>query len=201
MRLALLALLAPCALACGGSSPDPVSPPVSDPVADPVSDPVADPASDPVADPVPAPDAAPSLPAFAQTLLDEHNRHRASHCAPPLAWSDELAATAQRWADRCEFEHSSHGYGENLAMGTASSLDAARTVELWYREVDDYDFARPGFSGTTGHFTQLVWKASTKLGCGSATCGGMTLWVCNYDPAGNELRAFEANVLPTSCRR
>jgi hypothetical protein len=37
-----------------------------------------------------------------------------------------------------------------------------------------------------GHFTQIVWRASTTLGCGKATGkDGNDYVVCNYDPAGN----------------
>ena len=32
----------------------------------------------------------------------------------------------------------------------------------------DYDYGNPGFKGGTGHFTQVVWKSSTKLGIGVA---------------------------------
>ena len=38
----------------------------------------------------------------------------------------------------------------------------------WYNELFDpgYDFDEPGFSKGTGHFTQVVWNGSTKLGMG-----------------------------------
>src|SRR5690606_13198353 len=32
-------------------------------------------------------------------ILAAHNRFRARHCAPPLAWSPALARQAQQWAD------------------------------------------------------------------------------------------------------
>jgi hypothetical protein len=71
---------------------------------------------------------------------------------------------------------------------------------MWYRELDKYDFERARFDMATGHFTQVVWKASRALGCGRATCKGLDLWVCQYDPPGNVMGAFGANVLPTSCQ-
>ena len=132
-------------------------------------------------------------------LLDEHNARRKKHCAAPLAWSSEVAAVAQKWAERCKFEHSKGTYGENLAMGTTGSIPAERVISMWYDEISKYDFAKPGFGMATGHFTQVVWKGTTHVGCGSAQCDGMTLWVCNYDPPGNFLRRFEENVLPESC--
>jgi uncharacterized protein YkwD len=152
------------------------------------------------------PAAAPAGPAKA-ILLAAHNRYRASHCAPPLVWSPKLAAFAQAWADRlarkgCRLEHRSRSpYGENLAAGTASIMRAQDAAAGWYGEVRKYRFGRGGFSLATGHFTQLVWIQSRRLGCGSARCGDLRVWVCNYDPPGNFEGLFAENVKPSSCRR
>lgn len=122
-----------------------------------------------------------------------------------MRWSNELASSAQRWADElvrrgCAFEHSQGSYGENLAAGTAGHLDAEAVAQMWYREVADYDFDRGAFSMETGHFTQLVWVGSTELGCGQSTCNGLDVWVCQYGPPGNVQGQYRQNVLPTSCR-
>src|SRR5262249_34342811 len=136
--------------------------------------------------PAPAPSGMPA------SMLAEHNRHRGEHCAPPLAWSPELAAVAQRWAERlrdrgCAFAHSRGADGENLAGGTSGTLDPASVVAMWYGEVSSYDFRGGGFSMRTGHFTQLVWIGTKRVGCGVATCRAerVDIWVCNYDPPGN----------------
>lgn len=35
-----------------------------------------------------------------------------------------------------------------------------------------YDFDKPtGFTEATGHFTQLVWKTTTEMGCAAINCG------------------------------
>jgi uncharacterized protein YkwD len=139
-----------------------------------------------------------------KTVLEEHNRLRAKHCAPELAWSADVAKVAQKWADklasRCGLQHSGGKYGENLAAGTAEIMDPKHTVEMWYSEVEKYDFKKGGFSMDTGHFTQLVWKGTTKLGCGVAECKGLRIWVCNYDPPGNVQGEYKTNVLPASCK-
>ena len=137
-------------------------------------------------------------------LLAAHNRVRARHCAPPLAWSDKLAKVAQKWADSlvaqgCAFEHSRTDYGENLAAGTIGALDPARVVAMWYGEIAHYDFRRGGFSMETGHFTQVVWRATARVGCGTSRCNGMQIWVCNYDPPGNVEGEYRENVQPTTC--
>lgn len=52
----------------------------------------------------------------------------------------------------------------------------------------------------TGHFTQLVWKESTKLGIGVARMNwqGHNAWlvVGRYKKHGNMAGAFTANVAP-----
>ena len=159
--------------------------------------------------PASAEPSAPSAPAGpggdAGALLAAHNRYRGKHCAPPLAWSPALAASAQAWADHlrtagCAFEHSKTKHGENLAAGTSGALTPESVVTMWYREVDAYDFRSGAFSMETGHFTQLVWRGTTQLGCGRSSCRGLDVWVCQYDPPGNMLGAFQRNVLPTGCQ-
>jgi hypothetical protein len=70
-------------------------------------------------------------------------------------------------------------------------------IKMWYNEVNDpgYPWDSPGFSGGTGHFTQVVWKETTHVGLGQAGC-----WIsANYLPAGNMSMPgyFEKNVLPS----
>jgi uncharacterized protein YkwD len=155
---------------------------------------------------------APSTPAtladWKQKVLDRHNILRAPHCAAPLAWDEAVAASAQAWADQCKQEHPrGTGLGENLAG--ASGEDGIETrVDSWYSEVEAYDFAKPGFSLATSHFTQVVWRGSTKLGCGVTQCPAsafpwskgstepVTWLVCRYAEAGNMEGAFPANVRP-----
>lgn len=139
-------------------------------------------------------------------VLDAHNRARAEHCAPPLTWSEELAGVARAWAEElssrgCPLEHSRGDHGENLYMGTAGLRDPAGVVGVWVEERDGYDFARGGFSMETGHFTQVAWVGTRRVGCATVDCGTMGLWVCNYDPPGNVRGGYRENVLPTSCSR
>jgi len=155
----------------------------------------------------PAPGAAkPSgLPAAAQALLDAHNRVRAQHCAPALTWSPKLAQAAQQWVSTlrdqgCKFGHSGGRYGENLAAGTSGTLDGKSVTEMWYDEIKQYSFPNGGFSMQTGHFTQVVWKETTQLGCATTSCRGMDIWVCEYDPPGNVEGMYRQNVLRPGCK-
>ena len=141
----------------------------------------------------------------AEALVQAHNRVRAKHCAAPLTWSPRLAKVAQAWASSlrdkgCMFGHSGGTYGENLAAGTTGTLDAEAVVRMWYDEVSLYKFPNGGFSMKTGHFTQVVWRGTTQVGCGKTQCKNMDIWVCEYDPAGNWEGKYRENVLPTSCK-
>lgn len=152
-----------------------------------------------------SPPASPAASSEAQQLVDAHNRVRARHCAKPLAWSAKLAQVAQQWANAlrdkgCVFGHSGGDYGENLAAGTSGTLDADAVVRMWYDEVARYRFPNGGFSAQTGHFTQVVWRGTARVGCGRSQCKGMDIWVCEYDPAGNWEGQYRENVLPTGCR-
>lgn len=142
--------------------------------------------------------------AFRTAVLAKHNEYRARHQAPDLQYSSRLESGALSWAKRLaatgKFEHSGGSEGENLHFffsSEAVSADelAEQAVSHWYNELKKYNYKRPGFSGTTGHFTQVVWKSSTSLGCGAAKSKDQSYFiVCRYDPAGNVLGNFPENV-------
>lgn len=140
---------------------------------------------------------APAQEGRAYALLAEHNAARARHCVPPLRWSAAIAAAASRWASRCVFNHDrGNDLGENLAWGT--SLSGEEAFGLWYEEISIYDYRSPGF-GPAGHFTQVIWRESTQVGCGAARCGDQVYWVCRYAPPGNVEGEYRENV-PPPCR-
>jgi uncharacterized protein YkwD len=125
-----------------------------------------------------------------QAMLSATNAARAKHCTPALTWSAQLASAAQAWVNKCTMNGNIFAHdpqrgqtGENLAWGT--SLTAQQAEQLWYSEVSKYNFAAPAYSSAVGHFTQLVWKATTQVGCAKATCGGQVLISCRYAPPGN----------------
>lgn len=86
------------------------------------------------------------------------------------------------------------GYGQNLASSAPTASLAQHVSELWYNdELRNYDpyygQATPGGDFSTyGHFTQVVWRDTTKVGCATVDCRGSALgmWytVCNYFPPG-----------------
>ncbi len=131
-------------------------------------------------------------------VLARHNQLRAQHCVPALAWSEQLARTAQAWANRCVFQHSDNDLGENLAAGTSGAFTAESFVDDWYSEISSYDFASGQSTDgeAVGHFTQVVWASTQQVGCGIARCGGEDIFVCNYSPPGNYVGEEVANVPP-----
>ncbi|CAD6922848.1 unnamed protein product [Tilletia controversa] len=101
-----------------------------------------------------------------QQALSAHNSARAKHGASPLTWDSKLASYAASKASSCNFQHSGGSYGENLAAGTSMSYQSA--VDMWMAESKSYH-SGDAFSSSAGHFTQVVWKGSKRLGCALIT--------------------------------
>lgn len=137
-----------------------------------------------------------SLDGFALEMVNAHNAYRQLHQAPDLSWDLTLALYAQANADSYSCSgsllHTGGPYGENLAAGYSSGL---ASVSAWYNEINDYDWSS---TSTFNHFTQVVWKSTTKLGCAYKDCRSNN-WglyvICEYDPAGNMIGEVSENVL------
>ena len=139
-------------------------------------------------------------------ILAQVDGLRAAHSAPPLIWSDILATAAQQWANTLaaqdRLDHSDLTYGENIAvtwnLGTPTA-NVAAAVTIWYSEGSNYDWSRPSNPDQVDlHFTQLVWVSSVNVGAGVsiADATGHTYVVMEFDPPGNFIDQFRANVLP-----
>jgi pathogenesis-related protein 1 len=128
----------------------------------------------------------------------------ANPAIPILTWNSTVATAAQTWANGCVYAHGGIGsYGQNIyaASGFVPTLSDAGTD--WASEQPYYNYAAnscstanpPNTAGTCGHYTQVVWKTTTQLGCGQMFCTTnspfpppFTNWyliVCDYNPAGN----------------
>src|SRR5699024_9174856 len=97
-----------------------------------------------------------------------------------------ITTVAQEWADHLlpltDLEHRNpNEFGENLFSSSSSAprppLDPRAPVQSWYDEIQFYNqfFGRePDLSSFDqwGHFTQLIWKGSTRLGVGCASSEG-----------------------------
>ncbi|XP_019478806.1 peptidase inhibitor 16 isoform X1 [Meleagris gallopavo] len=134
-------------------------------------------------------------------ILDEHNKYR-SQVSPPavdmlkMSWDTELEAFAQAYAEKCIWDHNKERgrRGENL-FAMAPMLDLEFAVEDWNAEEKFYNLTTSTcVSGQMcGHYTQVVWASTHRIGCGSKFCEkiegieteDMYLLVCNYYPPGN----------------
>ncbi|MDR3521774.1 MAG: CAP family protein [Acidocella sp.] len=126
-------------------------------------------------------------------LLAAHNFYRTNLRLPPLRWSGVLADEAQDWAEHLAgigtLQHS--GPGQNLAWATAGSKSLTQLVNLWGSERRYFENGNfPEISSTgnwmdVGHYSQIIWAATTEVGCGFAEGYGRDYLVCDYDPAGN----------------
>jgi pathogenesis-related protein 1 len=139
-----------------------------------------------------------------QQILDAHNAYRNEVGVPALTWSNDLAQFAQSWANElatnrgCVLQHRPNDesdpwnqkYGENIyaAGGTDWSPTVLDGIADWGTEKSDFDFdTKECKNGAVcGHYTQMIWKSTTMVGCGIAKCpGGNVIVVCNYNPPGN----------------
>ena len=130
---------------------------------------------------------------FTEEILNAHNNYRAEVGVPPLQWSENLAASAQQWAKQLAqtgtFEHSQAG--ENLAQGTTNAFSVTQLVDTWGGEKQYFrngtfpNVSSSGNWGDVGHYTQIVWRNTTEVGCGLASGNGNDVLVCHYNPAGN----------------
>jgi uncharacterized protein YkwD len=127
-----------------------------------------------------------------QEFIDAHNRWRSDVGVPPLKWSNDLENYAAEWAVingklNCNMEHrTAHLYGENLYWSSGMDFSPKGAVDSWGSEIKDYHGEVVGQSkGVVGHYTQIVWRTTTEVGCAAFKCGSALLVVCNYNPPGN----------------
>ncbi|TKW52411.1 Pathogenesis-related protein 1B [Colletotrichum tanaceti] len=147
--------------------------------------------------PAPAPTKAPSsgssgLTADQKAALDAHNAARTEVGVPALEWDDSLAAGAQEWATHLlsvgSLTHSqTANQGENLYMQSNTDSPCVNAANAWIAEKSDYNgetISSSNYMGF-GHYTQIVWKGTTKVGLALATNSRGTYVVARYSPPGN----------------
>jgi pathogenesis-related protein 1 len=130
-----------------------------------------------------------------------HNTARIAENAnlPQLTWDPALAAIAAAWGAKCQdtdapmglIDHNpgrSNGYPSYVGENIYGGPNPSEAVRLWMDEKPNYNFATGQCSGVCGHYTQVVWKATTKLGCAVSRCPNLRYSdsvICNYGPGGN----------------
>jgi hypothetical protein len=139
-------------------------------------------------------------------LVNIHNslrRDEHSSNMQLMTWDSALAVIAQNWSDGCNFVHGQGtnssslddlGLGQNL-YAISAKISLTTGVLAWFNEKSNYDYdsLRCKTGQVCGHYTQVVWAGSKRLGCAYTVCPNLNplglknaaYLVCNYSPAGN----------------
>jgi hypothetical protein len=127
-----------------------------------------------------------------------------SPALPPVCWDAALADAAFGYLSRCAgsgglVPHNDNrsddyaalggsGYvGENIYGSSGNSVTPEQAITLWMSEAPDYDYAANNI-GDAGHYTQIVWRSSVRIGCAIVDCPAFTYHntiLCDYAPGGN----------------
>ncbi len=153
---------------------------------------------------------------LSQTLIDEfvtaHNNARSgpltpppSPPLPPVTWDYTLADVAYNYLSKCPggsvqlaphnanrtTDYAALGgtdyVGENIYASSGSSATPTAAVNLWMSEASSYNYTTNNISAA-GHYTQVVWRASVRIGCAIVNCPNYqypNTILCDYAPGGN----------------
>ncbi|XP_060632115.2 GLIPR1-like protein 1 [Anolis sagrei] len=163
--------------------------------------------------------------AFIKEYVDAHNTFRRGVKPSAtnmlyMSFDLALARIAKAYAKKCIWDHNNNDmihpdpkfqpFGENLWMGSASTqpFNVTAAIELFYSETKYYDLSAHKCTGVCGHYTQVVWASSYKVGCAATFCRklkrdeNMGLLVCDYAPAGNYkgVRPYKAGNPCSECQ-
>jgi hypothetical protein len=137
--------------------------------------------------------------AIAMRIVVLHNQLRAAAGVPPVTWDASLAAAADSYAAQLArtgtWGHSPPasrpGQGENLWMGTRGAFSVDQMIGSWASEGRRFRAGIfPAVSRTrnwadVGHYTQMIWRGTTRVGCAIRSNVRDDYLVCRYAPAGN----------------
>lgn len=127
-----------------------------------------------------------------QDYVNIHNKARSEVGVGPINWDTKLASYAQNYINKlkanCQMVHSKGPYGENLAW-SSGDMTGTGAVNMWIGEKRYYNYNSNSCAAgyQCGHYTQVVWRNSVRVGCAKVKCnnGRSTIISCNYDPPGN----------------
>ncbi|VAW02427.1 hypothetical protein MNBD_ALPHA04-1005 [hydrothermal vent metagenome] len=137
---------------------------------------------------------------FEGRLLASHNQERNKLGLKTMSWDQGLAGEAKIWAEHLvkygKFEHSARKagqkpQGENIWGGTAAAFPVETMVGFWLAEKEYFKpgrfpvVSKTGRAADVGHYTQIIWRATTKVGCGLGRGDREDILVCRYQVAGN----------------
>ncbi|NXA42803.1 GLIP1 protein, partial [Eudromia elegans] len=162
---------------------------------------------------------------FIRDCVTTHNDFR-SKVNPPasnmlrMSWDPALAKTAKAWAKKCQFKHNIYlkkpgkvhptftPVGENIWTGTATFFSVDGALSDWFNEIQSYDFNTNSCSDQCGHYTQVVWATSYKVGCAVHFCDTVEYFpgllkaahfVCNYGPGNYPTKPYKVGRSCSGC--
>jgi hypothetical protein len=138
---------------------------------------------------------------FESRILAVYNRERALIGIPPLIWDPALAAAARGYGPALsklgKLAHSDYstrrGQGENLFMGTRGAYTLDEMTADWVAEKRLFrpgifpNVSSSGHGGDVGHYTQMIWRTTSRVGCAVYSDAKWDFFICRYAPPGNVL--------------
>jgi len=129
----------------------------------------------------------------------------------PFIWSPAAATIAQTYAATCPgLNHNANRgpFGENIFIQSAECFSPTNCItpvpvtgtdaaQSWASEAANYSYSTNSSTNgqETGHYTQVVWRGTTAVGCGVAQCSvnspfpdfpDYAIEVCDFAPPGND---------------
>lgn len=137
--------------------------------------------------------------ALGMRIVVLHNQARSAAGVGPIYWDASLAAAADTYAGELaqtgRWGHSPPaarpGQGENLWMGTREAFSVDQMIGSWAGEGRWFkrgafpDVSRTDNWEQVGHYSQMIWRGTTRVGCALRSSAGNDYLVCRYSPAGN----------------
>lgn len=149
--------------------------------------------------------------ALNKILLNEHNKYRKKHGVPNLQIDNELISAATKYAESLARNRDNNylqpsgvyqgdeKLGENLFQCNNKACkmeNYTQPLDIWYKEISQYNFDTNEGEKGTSNFTQMVWKSTKKMGCGvGQKTENSYKVVCYYLPRGNIPEKYKSNVL------
>ena len=132
-------------------------------------------------------------------ILSAHNVARAEVGSAPLQWDPTLAVAAASYGPALSrmgrLVHSPRtgreNQRENLWMGQVGRFGPEQMVATWTDEKRLFfpgafpNVSRTGNWADVAHYTQMIWKGTTHVGCAIYRDGGWDYLICRYSPPGN----------------
>ncbi|PIO52473.1 SCP-like protein [Teladorsagia circumcincta] len=114
-----------------------------------------------------------------------------------MTYDCAVEANTMQYVKKCVFEHDSREernyWGQSIwslgAVQYNKTASAIYAVLSWFEELqlfgvpDDLQFSMALLERHVGHYTQLAWQWSNKIGCAVYWCSDFTFAACEYNPA------------------